>query len=316
MIFFNTVADNKINYTDNEYTRALLARKLQNTMGRPSTSDFKKLISNNLLPNCPITVDDINTAENIFGPDVGALKGKTPRMAPNKIRPINMSVPPALYQQYKKVTICMDIMFINRIPFLVSKSRKMLFSTAEMLYNRQAKVIAKAIKNILSYYSTRGFQIEIAIMDGEFEVLRGELADLNIYLQATARDEHVGDIERHIRTIKERCRAVFNTLPFLYLPTRMAAELVYSASFWLNSFPHKNGISKTLSPRSLVTGATIDYKKHCTLEFGTYVQTHEPHDNSMVSRTIGAIALRPTGNSQGGYCFMSLSTGRVVNRYR
>ena len=316
MTFFNTVVNNKINFTDNEYNRALLARKLQNIMGRPSTSDFKKLVKKNLLPNCPITVDDIIAAEHIFGADVGSLKGKTTRLAPNKIRPINRSIPPEMYQKYKKITICIDIMFINKIPFLVSKSRKILFSTAEMLINRQGKIIIKAIKNIHRLYSTRGFKIEIGIMDGEFEVLRGDLAGLNIYLQTTARDEHVGDIERHIRTIKERCRAIFNVLPFLYLPTRMIAELVYCSNFWLNTFPHKNGISKTLSPRTIVTGTVIDYTKHCALEFGTYVQTHEPHDNSMLSRTIGAIALRPTGNVQGGYYFMSLSTGRVINRYR
>ena len=36
----------------------------------------------------------------------------------------------------------------------------------------------------------------------------------------------------------------------------------------------------------------------------------------MATRTIGAIALRPTGNTQGGYFFFSLSTGRVLNRGR
>jgi hypothetical protein len=44
------------------------------------------------------------------------------------------------------------------------------------------------------------------------------------------------------------------------------------------------------------------------------VQTHEQHDNTMRKRTIGAIALRPNGNSQGGYYFMSLSTGRRIDR--
>jgi hypothetical protein len=33
------------------------------------------------------------------------------------------------------------------------------------------------------------------------------------------------------------------------------------------------------------------------------VQTHEKYNNSMTTRTIGALALRPTGNQQGGYCF-------------
>ena len=34
----------------------------------------------------------------------------------------------------------------------------------------------------------------------------------------------------------------------------------------------------------------------------------------MAARTIGAIALRPTRNTQGGYFFFSLATGRVLNR--
>ena len=69
-----------------------------------------------------------------------------------------------------------------------------------------------------------------------------------------------------------------------------------------------------MSPRTIITGQLLDYHKHCRYEFGEYVQTHEEHDNSLQSRTVGAIALRPTGNQQGGYFFMSLHTGRIINR--
>ena len=41
---------------------------------------------------------------------------------------------------------------------------------------------------------------------------------------------------------------------------------------------------------------------------------HEEHDNSMRSQMVGALALHPTGNAQGGFYFLSLSTGRVLNR--
>ena len=92
--------------------------------------------------------------------------------------------------------------------------------------------------------------------------------------------------------------------------------MVYAAYYWLNMFPRKGGVSKTLSPRALLTGQTWSYTTHCKLEFGDYVQTHEEHDNSMAARTIGAIALRPTGNTQDGYFFSSLTTGRVLNRGR
>jgi hypothetical protein len=72
----------------------------------------------------------------------------------------------------------------------------------------------------------------------------------------------------------------------------MIVEMVYSSNFWLNCFPPEGGVSKTLSPRAIIVRMEeLDYSKHCQLEFGTYVQTHEDHDNSMASRTTGAIAL-------------------------
>ena len=65
-----------------------------------------------------------------------------------------------------------------------------------------------------------------------------------------------------------------------------------------------------------IAGLKVDYNKHCQLEFGTYVQTHEESNNTMASRTTGAIAMRPTGNEQGGHYFFSLNTGRRLNRNR
>ena len=41
---------------------------------------------------------------------------------------------------------------------------------------------------------------------------------------------------------------------------------------------------------------------------------HEQHNNSLLPRTAGAIALRPTGNEQGSYYFLSLHTGKRVVR--
>ena len=60
---------------------ANMARRLYAMVGRPSIKDFKGMIWAHLLKNCPITVDDIDNAEQICGPDIGALKGKTVRKA-------------------------------------------------------------------------------------------------------------------------------------------------------------------------------------------------------------------------------------------
>ena len=151
-------------------------------------------------------------------------------------------------------------------------------------------------------------------MDGEFGHLRGKLADMGIALNKTSRDEHVGDIERYIRTVKERMRAVYNTLPFGKILARLVIEMAKASVFWLNGLPPKDYFGNNLSPHTIVTGQKLDYKRHCRYQFGEYVQTHEQHDNSMDPRTVGALALHPTGNAQGSFYFMSISTGRVLNQ--
>jgi hypothetical protein len=293
-----TVAENKDKYTVDAYSRAQLARKIQIMIGRPSTKEFIKIVDKNLLPNCPITRRDVQAAEDIFGPDIGTLKGKTIRWAPNTVHPNMVDFPDEL-KQYQSVTLCADIMFINKLPFLVTCSRNIKFDTAELLENRERKSILQALTKVIRIYKARGLDVQFMLMDGEFEPLRDDLTTLKVTLNVTANDEHVGEIERYIRTVKERVRCIYNTLPFYEMPNRMVIEMVYFSVFWLNSFPARDGISSTLSPRTLVTGQQINFNKHCRVEFGT---------------TIGAIALRPTGNMQGGHFFMSLTTGRRISR--
>ena len=91
-------------------------------------------------------------------------------------------------------------------------------------------------------------------------------------------------------------------------------QMVSTCNFWLNIFPPTDGISRNINPRELITGVKIIYNKHIRAEFGEYVQVHEEHDNTMQSRTTGAIATKPTGNAQGGHWFYSLTTGRMLDR--
>jgi hypothetical protein len=76
----------------------------------------------------------------------------------------------------------------------------------------------------------------------------------------------------------------------------MVKEAVAAAFSRLNVFPPTGGISKTMGPRTIILGTRIDYNRHCKIEFGQYVETHEPHDNSMKERTCPSIYLRTSGN--------------------
>ena len=151
-------------------------------------------------------------------------------------------------------------------------------------------------------------------MDGEFVLLCGGLAELGLRLNETSRYGHVGDIERYILTVKECMRAIYNTLPSQKIPARLIIKMAKTAVFWLSAFPTAGGVLQRMSLRTIITGQNVDYKRHCRFQFGEYAQTHKEHNNSMNPRTIGAIVLRPVGNGQGSFYFMSTTTGRVLNR--
>ena len=63
-----------------------------------------------------------------------------------------------------------------------------------------------------------------------------------------------------------------------------------------------------------MTGKEIEFQKHVRIVPGQYVQTYEQHPNDIRERTLAAIALRPTGSDQGGHFFISIPSGRIINR--
>jgi hypothetical protein len=81
----NTVKDAELGFSKRQISQAKLAREFQSVIGNPSTHDLKAIISSNQIMNCPVTIDDIDRAETIYGPSVSILKGKTTRRTPERV---------------------------------------------------------------------------------------------------------------------------------------------------------------------------------------------------------------------------------------
>ena len=310
----NTVRDNDKHITNNDYLQAVRAHELQVMIGHPSDKDLIKILKTSSLPNCPVTPRDVIIANKVFGPDVGALKGKTTRRGPPIVdSPMSVDTT-SILEHYREITLCVDLMYVNKVPLLVTLSRNIKFGMMEAVTDRKEATLPKCIKGVITLYRKARFRVTIALMDSEFIPLRGGLAELGIRLNETSRDEHIGDIEWYICTVKERIHAIYNMLPFQKIPARLVIEMAKTAVFWLNAFPAAGGVSQDLSPCTIFTGQQVDYKRHWHFQFGEYTQTHEEHNNSMNPRTVGAIALRPVRNGQGSFYFLSITTGRVLNR--
>ncbi len=88
-----TVLGNYEGYTKRKVLKAKEARRAQAMMGNLSEKDYKTMVSNNLIPECPITPTDIANARAIFGPDLPSVRGKTVRTRPAPVVGDYVAVP-------------------------------------------------------------------------------------------------------------------------------------------------------------------------------------------------------------------------------
>ena len=113
-----------------------------------------------------------------------------------------VAVPHAIFEENRNVTLSVDVMFVNRIPFLTSISRNLKFRTAETLHNRTTSQLVQCVKNVKALYTKRGFNLTAALMDGGFVPMRTDLLKMGVSLNTASASEHVPEIERQHRAIK------------------------------------------------------------------------------------------------------------------
>jgi len=70
------VSENKKLFHNRKIEGTDKARALYRKIGHPSQKFFEHLLTNNLIWNCPVTVDNAKRAVLIYGSDVATLKGK------------------------------------------------------------------------------------------------------------------------------------------------------------------------------------------------------------------------------------------------
>ena len=148
-------------------------------------------------------------------------------------------------------------------------------------------------------YLHRGFKITHMNADCEFEPLHKEMIALDINLNCAPQKEHVPEIERFIRTVKERIIPAHDAMTFKRIFKLMIVHLVASTIFWIDA--HPSSAPDTVPPDIKVPGqlllrTVVKYKKVFRLYPGEYVQVHqedEPRNMIDINQTVRAIFLGP-----------------------
>ena len=312
------VVDDNLKYLSaRQQKRAKLARKAYQAIGTPTTEDFKAMIRMNLIKDLEITTEDVTLAEKAFGPDIGALKGKTTRKSPAPAFSNVIEIPTELLKIHEEIVLSIDGLTVNMLKFLTSISHEVFYRTGKYIAEAKAINYVECMQEIYNLYKLAGFIIREIHCDNEFHKAMNKFAASQnppIKMNYSAAQEHVPRAERNNRVIQERVRASFHQMPYEHLPRILIKYMVSEAARKLNYFPAKHGISKHYSPRMIMHQENLNFNRHCKYVLGEYVQAHEDSQkkNNNLPRTLDCLYLRPTGNHQGGHELLHLHTNKVI----
>ena len=290
-VFVASVDNNKLKYSARQIQDADRARALSARLGYPSVAALIQMINSGSIINCPVTAQDIARAHDIYGPELGVLKGKATKQritsTPLEFLPREIT---------SSLVLHVDIMFVDRMVFLLSVATPLCLTMVTFLGqgkgSRALASVRKALLSHLDLYTPRQFTISAIKTDNEVSIiaLLSDLHQRGIVVNIAGAGAHVPVIERKIREVKERARAILATLPFK-LATTLLVHLINFVVARINLMPHRAGLLH-LSPVEAFRGRKIDFHKDLRVGFGEYCEVVDRSaDNTMRPRTQAAISL-------------------------
>lgn len=312
-VAIQTVQENESMFSRREIKAAKAARELSKRLGYPSSQDLQSMLRRGVINNSPVTAQDVQRAERLYGPEVASLKGKTKAVKPTVIKPI-----PLPKYVVTELTMLCDLMYIEGDPYLVSVTKPLgLLMVSDLMGSRSKEHIRDSLDHQLREYLAREFIITVIWTDREGAIiaLRNDLMEVGIRVEPVTASRHVPGIEVRIRIIKERCRAILNSLPFL-LPRSLLKYLVMYVTSRINLIPSEAVRTDHVSPREAFLGRRVDFNIDCRIAFGECVQirTDTKPSNTMAPRTEMAIAMGPKESAIGSVLFWVWRSKKIIER--
>ena len=182
---------------------------------------------------------------------------------------------------------------------------------------KSAATIRRHLLNHIHGYHAHRYSITEIKCDEEPGVLslREELNALGIKLTTGVRNSKntaTPAVDGKINIMKERIRITLHQLDYP-LPSYLLKHLVFYITSRMNmigSNPYT-----LLSPKEILTGCKLDYRRDLRLSFGAFVQVKVPRtENCLDEKTVSRIALNPAMDNFGSTYFYSLKTKDIIKR--
>ena len=235
----STVYENEKQFTNREIKAAKMALELYYEIGRPSEKVFLHALENNIIRDSPITATDAKRGFAIYGKDVANIKGKTKRSNPEHVQNLKLiALPEYIMKWHRDVTLCIDIFYVNKLPFFHTISRKLQFRTVEYIASESHESLLLSLQKVINIYNKRGFNIEYVCAEKQFESVREAIRP--IHLKVLSIGEHVPEIEQSIQTVKGDIQTLYHSMPYKRFPPLIIKEMVEYQVSMRNRLPSFN----------------------------------------------------------------------------
>jgi hypothetical protein len=178
-----------------------MTRELYHALGSPSVNDFKAIIQKNAIGNLPITLEDMEAADMVFGSDIGVLK--------RKLFELNRSCGVKFHwctkRDNQQSTKGIETMNMKVLTF--SQQFQERYSTELQNLFRIKQSYRNVSISVFRIYHKARFTININTCDNENIPIIKDVEDIyNVWTNLANPHEHVPEAERNIRVIKENCQ--------------------------------------------------------------------------------------------------------------
>lgn len=323
---YPTVAQNAAKYPARQLKAAKTARELLHRAGFPSTGKLKELISSGNVINEGTSVQDLERADDIFGPSVASMKGKT-----SKIQPTTMPLERPRSVVRGALTMHVDVVFMRAVPYLFAVTTPLGYLSIEVLtekatpvasddmerFVRSTSALQKALFKMFNEYRAHQFAIEQLLTDNEggIQRLTSDIQALGCVINPNGPGQHVALVEHKAKILKERRRCHIHHVPFA-LPLILELYLIRHCVYTMNMMPTKTR-GDHIAPAVDFFGRKLDSGRDLRFVWGDLCQAYNPNNtitNSDTARTDTCVLLLSTGNLNGSVKMMNLSTWKVVTR--
>ena len=103
---------------------------------------MEAILNNNLIKDCPVTTSDYRTVVDIYGVNLGSVRGKMAKVRPGHVRTgVITPLSDSILDLHVSVTLCADIFYVDDDMYLRTVYRKISFVTTSYVNSRKYNML-------------------------------------------------------------------------------------------------------------------------------------------------------------------------------